>query len=255
MRSMKNISTNETVQIAQCPVCSAVTTHMYYMQDADTLKRSKWYSCSCGIIWQAGEIEEPKYDAKYYERYKEGGEKYKIACRYPVDVYAPLIEECVYGRRMLQVGVTNPYQLQYFGERGWIPYGVDLHNTLEVHPRLTTGDFMTVEFPKHIKFNLIWVYHTFECFTKPVDFLSKCLDLMPEDGILFIATPDTDFVNTRSTSGFVHWKTENRILWNSRSLTSSLQKLGLNVIMCRRNYEARFPALDDIHVIAQKRFF
>jgi hypothetical protein len=252
---MKNIVNNDVVEVAQCPICEAVTTHMYYMQDADSKVRSKWYSCSCGIVFQAGKADF-KYDEKYLNRYKDGGKKYESACRYPVQVYAPIIEESVYGRRMLQVGVTNPYQLAEFKRRGWLAYGIDKNEAVTESHRMFKGDFLTYEFPKDLKFNLIWLYHIFEEMSNPLNFLSKCFDLMPEDGIMFIATPDTDFINTRSTSGFQHWKAgHNQIMWNRRSLTSYLEKLGLNVIMCRRNYEARFPVLDDIHVIAQKRFF
>lgn len=255
-KSKESINTpQDTVEIAQCPVCKSVTTLMYYMQNSETKKKSKWYSCSCGVVWQT-DPPSAKYDKKYYERFKEGGKKYEEACRYPIDVYAPFIEELVYSRTMLQVGMPTPHQVQSFKERGWVTYAIDKNESFKNTDRIIVGDFETYKFSEDSKYDVIWMYHTLECFSNPIESLSKCVDLLSEGGILFIATPDTDFINTRSSGGFIHWKPEyNRIMWNIRSLSSALERLGFNVVLARRNYEARFPAQDDLHLIAQKRYF
>lgn len=244
----------ERVEIATCDVCQAVTTHMYFMQDSETKQKSRWYNCACGVTWNAGECKEP-YDKAYYEKYKEGGKKLESSAKYPIQVYAPLMEEMMYGRKVLEVGHTNPYQAEAFAERGWIPYSIDKNTHFTNSERFIAGDFETHDFGEE-KFNLIWIYHTVECFKDPKQTLIKCFNLLPEDGILFLATPDTDFIHTRSSSGFVHWKPQtNRLMWNRPSLVSYLEKLGFNIVMSRRNYEHRFPAVDDCHVVAQKKFF
>lgn len=253
-KSSKNME-QDAVEIAQCPVCKSVTTLLYYMQNSDTKKRSKWYSCSCGVVWQTDEPS-GKYDRKYYERYKDGGKKYEEACKYPVYVYAPIIEELVYSRKMLQIGMNTPYQAEAFRERGWVTYSIDKNKDFKDSERLIVGDFEERVFGTSDKYDVVWAYHTIECFSKPIESLSKCLDLLSEGGILFIATPDTDFINTRSSGGFIHWQPEyNRIMWNIRSLSSALERLGFDIVLARRNYEARFPAQDDLHLIAQKRYF
>lgn len=244
----------ETVDVASCPICSSVTTHMYYMQDAETKIRSKWYSCHCGVIWQMGEPKEP-YDQKYFDRYKDGGKKYASAVKYPVQVYMPLIEELMYGRRVLEVGHTSPYQVETMKERGWVPTTIDKNPCFTPSDTFIVDDFETHDFGDQ-KFNLIWLNHTLECFSNPKESLTKCFSLLPEDGILVIMTPDTDFLHTRSSSGFIHWKPQtNRLMWNGSALTSYLERLGFQTIMCRRNYEHRFAAQDDIHGIWQKKFF
>lgn len=244
----------ETVAVAACPICSSVTTHVYYMQDAESKERSKWYNCSCGVTWSLGDPKEP-YNRAYYERYKTGGKKYESAVKHLIRVYLPIIEESMYGREVLEVGHTNPYQVEEFAERGWIPYSIDKNTGLEASDRLIVDDFETHDFGDK-KFNLIWMVDTLECFKDPAKALSKCLGLLTEDGILFLSTPDTDFINTRSSSGFVHWKpTMNRLMWSSRALTSYLEKLGFNIIVSRRNYEHRFAAQDVVHLTVQRKFF
>ena len=111
-------------------------------------------------------------------------------------------------------------------------------------------------FPENVKYNLIWIYHTLECFLNPIVSLDLCAKILAEDGVIFIASPDTDFINIRSNSCFIHWKhDQNYIMWNKRAITKQMELLGFNTILCRSNYENRFPVWDDFHLIAQKRFF
>jgi SAM-dependent methyltransferase len=242
------------LKVAECPICASVVSHVYFMQDAKTKRQSKWFSCSCGIVWQDSKPT-MVYDKKYWDKCNDACNKIRPAFQYPVRLYAPLIEELMYGRKVLQVGCPNPYQSEAFAERGWITYSIDKNQSLPASDRHYVGDFETHDLPEN-SFNMIWIYHTLECFTDPMAALAKAKRLLTEDGILFIGTPDTDFINTRSSSGFVHWKPDmNHMMWNRRSLTRQLENLGFSVIMARQNYEQRFPVWDDCHIIAQKKFF
>lgn len=251
---MKNNKKVTEIKSDSCPICTSVTTHIYFMRDSDSKIESKWYNCSCGVTWQITDVKEP-YDKKYFERYKDGGKKYESAVKYSIQVYMPLIEELIYGRRVLEIGHTSPYQLESFIERGWVPTTIDKNMHFTPNDKFIVDDFEKHNFGDK-QFNLIWLNHTLECFKDPKRALSKCFDLLPEDGVIVIMTPDTDFINTRSSSGFIHWKPQtNRLMWNGSSLNSYLEKLGFQTIMCRRNYEHRFASQDDIHGIWQKKFF
>jgi predicted SAM-dependent methyltransferase len=157
---------------------------------------------------------------------------------------------------MLEVGAVTHHQSEEFRRRGWITYTIDKNTCFNSTERRIVGDFETHEFNEKAKVNMVWMYHTLECFDKPKESLKKAFTVLKEDGILFIATPDTDFINTRSSAGFPHWKADqNHIMWNKRSLVSHLESLGFVIILCRSNYEIRFPYKDDFHLIAQKRFY
>lgn len=223
------------------------------MQCGKTGKKSKWHSCACGIIFQK---DKPKgeYGLKYLTEHIEAGQKYRDSAQYPIRLYLPLIEELIYGRKALVVGTPTFHQVDALKDRGWVTHSIDKNEALTATNRHIVGDFETHEFTQ--QFNLIWMYHTLECFTDPSASLRKCFTLMPEDGIIFIATPNTDFVYTRASSAFVHWKEDNNnIMWNIRSLNKEMDKLGFVNIMARSNYEHRFIAIDDLHAIYQKKFF
>lgn len=241
--------------IGTCPICSSYVSHIYYMQDSTTKVRSVWYSCACGVVFQS---KKPQfiYDKNYKEKFDEHDLKLKDSFAYPIKIYSPLIEELIYGRKVLIIGHETSHQENELKERGWITYSIDKNESNTPSEYLFVGDFESYEFNPNLKFNMIWLYHTLECFHDPIKSLDKCKSLLAEDGIIFIASPDTDFINTRSSSRFIHWKQDmNYLMWNRRSLSSHLEKLGFNVILARQNYEHRFPYWDDLHIIAQRRFF
>lgn len=244
--------TEEVVSIKPCPICGSFTLNTHYMQDADTKVRSVWYHCQCGVVWNDKPSEYVKGDIN---RYKAGGKKYEDSCRFPVHVYCPIIEEAVYGRKVLEVGHTQPHTLQALAERGWVTMSVDKNPDYEDTEAHLVEDIELTDPDEDFKVDLVWMDQSLEKLDKPKETLRKIFDLLTEDGILFIATPDTDFIYTRSSSNFNHWKPENKIMWNRRSLTSYLETLGFNIIVCRKNQEHRFTATDTLHIVAQKKFF
>ena len=226
----------EELSVSKCPICASYVCHAYYMQDSKSNKKSKWFSCSCGVVYNSQKPSRPSKEPQKYNIHKV--QEYQ----YPVRIYSPLIEELIYGRRVLIINPDNSYQEEAFKERGWVPTVIK--------------DFETHQFSEVTKYNLIWLYHSLESMLNPVGSLELCKKILAEDGILFIGAVDTDFINTRSSSCFIHWKhDQNFIMWNRKSITSHLEKLGFNVILARQNYEHRFPYWDDIHLIAQKKFF
>lgn len=242
-------------RLSTCPVCNSYVCHMYFMQNADTKIQSKWFSCSCGIVFQDKKPDKI-YDADYLKALNKNDEKLRDAYQYPIRIYAPVIEELLYGRRALLVGHVTDHQHKAFEERGWVTHSIDKNKALKASPGLIVDDFETFEFEDTIRYNLIWFYQTLECMIDPLAALKRCSSLLTEDGILFIASPDTDFIHTRGSTGFIHWKPDmHNLMWNRRSLSSYLEKLGFTVIMARQNYERRFPIWDDLHLIAQRKFF
>ena len=253
-KEASNLQLDE-ISLGTCPVCSSYISHIYFMRDSKTKVQSKWYSCACGIVWQ-NKNPDMIYDIKYWEKYAQFDKKLKDSYQYPVRIYSPIIEELIYGRKVLLVGRVNSHQENIFAERGWVPYSIDKNMGQPSSDRLILSDFESYIFEPLIKFNMIWIYHTLECFLDPMKALAKCKSLLAEDGILFLGTPDTDFIHTRGSSGFIHWKPDmNYLMWNKRSITSYLEKLGFNIILARQNYEHRFPYWDDLHLIAQRKFF
>lgn len=249
---------------AKCPICGLHTTFTYYIEENDT-KAIHWYQCLCGVIFQ---LDDPKgkhlFSKKIEERMKGN---FEHACKQ----YAPLIEELTYGRKILEVGHGDVlYNLEAFARRGWLTWGIDKDERTTPRPNLYRGDFNSFDFSppiegleEHVneeiadmKFNLIWANQVIEENTDPLQFLRKTYFDLEEEGVLFLGTPDIDFIHKTGLGNFIHWdKCRNKLLWSERALKRELERIGFKIIMCRRNYSSRFSTHYDIHIIAQKNYF
>ena len=253
----------------KCPICGVETNYSYCMMDGKTNEESIWMRCQCGVCFQAELPNGNIYDKNYIANLAEGKQA-KDRYEYMLRLYAPLIEELTYGRMMLEVGFCVPYILKAFEERGWLTWAIDVNPTLTGKGNIYNGDFLTYDFSlqsdaiKEItgeskisrKFDLIWMGHTIEHFPDPITALNKAYDLLDPKGVMFISTPDIDFINKTGLSGFPHFKKkEHNILWSEMALKRELERIGFKIIMMRRNFSSRFMSWYDLHCIAQKNYF
>ena len=254
-KKKNEVSSLEEILVENCPACQRYICQAYYMQDGTTKKRSKWFHCSCGIVKQS-KSPEGKFNQAYYDKHSRATEKVRAEWEYPIRIYAPIIEELMYGRRVLLLGVDNHFQHEAFAERGWVPTTIDKNSRYADSNDFIADDFETHKFPSETKYNLIWIYGTLENLADPVASIACCKELLAEDGVIFIASADTDFIHTRSNTLFINWKADyNYVMWNKRAISNHMETLGFNTILCRSNYEPRCPYRDDFHGIWQKRFF
>jgi len=237
----------EREHIKCCPVCTRPCAESINI----TNDNSFWHRCSCGVIFQDDPPDKSVYDHEYKEKYEEMKES-EHRCIQAASVYCPIIEDMTMQRKILEVGCNTLDNKKYFNDRGWVYFGVDVNDDIEENNRIIKGDFECYDFGK-AKFDVIWMSHVFEHFLNPVAALEKCSELLSGNGIMFIATPDTDWINTLSVSGWGHWnKKEHYIFWNLRSLTKKLEELGFDVVLRRRNFSMRYTSWHDLHIIAQK---
>ena len=255
LKKKVDIIKEDELRVGDCPSCAAIISQCYYMVDKSTNKKSRWFSCRCGVVFNAQKPTKV-YDEKYWLEHNKYDAKQKDSYEYPIRIYAPIAEELVYGRRVLIVGRPNTYQEEAFRERGWVTTVIDKNTCMNESDNLIASDFETYQFPENIKYNMIWFYDVIECFSNPIGALELCKNIMPEDGLVFVSTPDTDLINTRSNSCFIHWKAdEHYVMWNKRSLSKHMDSIGFNTIMCRTNLEHRFNSWDNIHGLYQRCFF
>ena len=237
----------------QCPVCK-ITSNYIYRLTHDKDSESQWYRCTCGVIHQENLPTHDMYDSKYIGS-MVGAKDSQYVWIHAARIYAPLIEELTYGRKLLDVGFGIPNVMKFYEDRGWIVTGIDINSEYSEMNNVINENFEIKE-KFDDQYNLIWMSHVLEHFNDPVEVLKKAYDLLPEDGVLYIATPDIDFINKTGVSAYPHWKPkEHYIMWSERALKRELEKIGFKIITCRRNFTARFSSWYDIQLIAQKNYF
>jgi SAM-dependent methyltransferase len=261
------------IEPRRCPLCGVDTNYVYCIEDGrkgHEGEKSVWYRCQCGILFQEELPSNDIYDDKYIVNLADAKQA-KDRYGYYIRTYAPLIEDITYGRMMLEVGFCAPYILKNMEERGWLTWGIDINPALTGKGNLYKGDFVTYDFALPVNdpvlakeigptvqrtFDLIWMGHTLEHFENPIAALDKAYNLLDPKGVIFISTPDIDFINKTGVGGWPHFtKKEHYILWSEGALKRELERLGFKIIMCRRNFSSRFMSWYDIHCIAQKSYF
>jgi SAM-dependent methyltransferase len=269
---MKGIKESDKIYPRSCPICGVATNAVFRVGTGkDESSMALWYQCTCGVIFQSELPSHKVYDIKYQKDYL-AAKNIKSLQQHSCYTYAPIIEELTYGRMMLDVGFNLPYNMEAFDKRGWLTYGIDRNTQLEPGGNIYKGDFMTYDFSPNISkeqlkeltgesevkrtFDLIWMSHVLEHFSDPKAALKRCFDLLSETGVLYISTPDIDFINKQGVQGWGHWKKdEHYILFSERALNREAERIGFKTVMSRRNFASRFGAWWDIHAIYQKNYF
>ena len=241
----------EKVYPLECPICNISTNYVLSITD-DKEDNSIWYRCNCGVLFQKDLPAHDVYNDEYLNKYKEAKNVNEVLT-HTARTYAPLIEELTYGRKLLDVGFGLPNNMDYFAERGWIVKGIDVNKTFKNREDVIIGKFGSIELEDD--YNLIWMNHVIEHLDKPLEALKEAYNLMPEDGVIYIATPDIDFISKTGIGNWGHFKKrEHYVLWSERALVKELERIGFNIVMKRRNFNKRFVSYWDVHIIAQKSY-
>jgi len=239
-----------------CPVCGRPTVLAKAISETgDPKDAGLWYYCICGIIFNKDFPDpEPKTE-EYLKKYRDFKE-YELIAKQPVRIYAPIIEELTMGRKMLDIGFGTGKNMEYFKERGWVSFGIEKNKDTKETDRIIKDDFESTDKLYKSTYDLVWMSHVLEKFKDPLSALYKARELLQENGVLYIATPDIDFLYGKPSGEWTHWnKSDNHILWNTRSVKRELERIGFNIVMCRRNYYSRFGFYHDLHLIAQRIYF
>jgi len=106
------------------------------------------------------------------------------------------------------------------------------------------------------KFDLIWMGNVLESMEDPILALKRAYDLLDQKGVLYISTPDVDFINKTGISGWPHFKgKEHNVIWSEKALCRELERIGFKIVMSRRNFSSRFMKWFDLHIICERNYF
>lgn len=227
-----------------CPVCNSKVITKYDVTALDK-KEIEWGHCICGAIFHTKGIDKSFFDEKYLKAWQEIKglpERFDYLMR----VYLPLIEDLTYGRKFLDVGFTLNYHIKNLARRGWVATGIDL-----IENDYVIGDFEDYKFPD--KFDFINFGHCLETFLKPIEAIKKAYDLLDDNGVLMIATPNPEIIFTVGIGNFGHWDyKEKHIFISKQELENIARRVGFDIVLSRRNFSQRFIMYNDLHLILQK---
>lgn len=243
------------VYLRKCPISGKPTlSAVRVIEDGNEENIGLWYKSPAGVIFQSDKPDKRDKDVKYIEAHskvKENEEVYIHSAR----TYVNVIEELTYGRKLLDVGFCTPHVMDFFSKRGWISFGMDFNKDTEETDRIMKADFEKTTEIYERTYDLVWMSFVLEQFDDPLASLVKAHKVLQDDGVIFISTPDIDFLYNEPNS-WSHWRSgEHNIMWSEDALCRELEKIGFKIIVKRRNFASRFGYHHDLQIVAQKSFF
>lgn len=226
----------------ECPLCGENQGIMMRglardLEDGELfVARDRGYSfCNCRNIFftKYTNIDKSVYDERYCSRYSKGDTN-KLA-EYEINKYFPIFKkEKAEIKTFLEVGSISDTVLDYVKKENVEPMGIDLIKRESKH-RFIAGDFEYEYITK--KQDVIYASHVFEHFKNPGEILLKCRNILSDEGLLYIAMPDTFFINFEDGSP-LRWDwhvQEHHILWNMENFAEYAEEHGFKCILKERN--------------------
>lgn len=238
----------------KCPLCGENHPMMMKGLSQDIENRSlqmandRGYSfCNCRNIFYTDwkNIKMETYDEDYFKKYDFSDTK-KIATFEAKKFYEVIKHYNKDVNTIFEIGAVQDYVLDVCKERGMITAGIDLVNKTSKH-NVIHGNFE--DFKTDLKFDVIWASHVFEHFKDPTAQLKKCLSMLTPGGLLYVAMPDTFFIDFDNEKQ-IDWDwviQEHHILWNMNDFASFAEDLGFKCIYKERS--------TDLHEQVDKTWF
>lgn len=268
-RYMEKVNLQKRLAPQACPLCGElqdvlVNGHHHASKD-DTqtviIQQDLGYSfCNCRNIFYTdwSNMEQGVYDKDYYKKYDT--ENIRQAIRNLFYAYNPQILGNLptlgdtFKRAVLDIGSINPELLDCFSRQGFKTFGMDIHKHPLGDHKLIVSDFEKFDIGGNERFSVIWASHVVEHFKDPIAAVGKVHSILDEGGLLFVAMPDTYFIDWGSPYKWGHWHLkEHHILWDLDCFCELLEEKGFEIIMKRHNPETNMICLADMHILARKR--
>ena len=256
----------ETINDAQytsCPICGSEDGEPYYCADQAILGNSSfspaklWMKCSCCNnlyaynfpVWNMGEIN---------GHYTKKNEADILMPRNPLYIYCEIfnhIKEYTDGNSYLEVGVGNGEMLAVALEMGFDVSAVEIckddceNISAALGVDIVWSDFLKFDTEK--RFDIIIMGDILEHVSKPIDALQKAYDLLNDNGILWLSTPNYNSAFTRMRKfSDPMWNQKNHFTYFSyEGLKPFLDKVGFDV----KRYEVSNRYNGSMELILQKR--
>lgn len=171
--------------------------------------------CNCRNIFYTkwSNIDKTIYDKSYYDKYDS--ENLKAIAEKEIERLLPILKKLNPNiTTFLEIGSIQDYVLDHVASQGIKTTGLDIIPHKSNHD-LIVSDFEDYQLLKE-KYDVIHASHIFEHFKDPGKQLDKCKAMLNEGGLLYIAMPNTLFINFKKCNPLKwDWHVqEHHILWN-----------------------------------------
>jgi SAM-dependent methyltransferase len=244
MRTTPNIYCQELPKkfYQKCPLCGTEQPAMMKGLAADMengelfLARDKGYSfCNCKNIFYTDwkNINQDIYDDGYYAKYQ--CEDAKNLAELEVGKVSQIIRRFrPNAKTVLEFGAIHDYFMEAFHRRDFECCGTDILKRESRFPMMF-GNIDEMEPNQEWKKDVLWVSHVMEHVKDPLRALEKMKQMVTKGGVIYIAMPDTFFIDFDNPLMWDWVVTEHHILWGMDSFIEQCEELGFKCLWSERN--------------------
>ena len=264
---MMMTETKKRLAPQNCPLCGesqdiVVNGHITSKDDPTValIQKDRGYSfCNCRNIFYTdwSNMKQGVYDADYHKKYDTDNVQQmsrNIVAQYSAYIVENMpIRGDMFRRSILDIGSITCSILDCFVHLTYKTYGMDIHDHPFGNHELIVSDFETYDISKAPdKFSLIWASHVIEHFKDPVAAIKKMRQMVCDGGLLFVAMPDTYFIDFGKPYKWGHWHLdEHHTLWGLEDFCNLLNECGFDIIVKRHNPQIDLICIGDMHILAK----
>ena len=214
----------------------------------------KIFSCKdCGVQYLDPQLNDEELKKLYAENYYHawgvsGTSENQITRqmkRATFQLRMALIHQFVRFGKVLDVGCATGYFLEVAKEAGYEPFGVEFSNYSSQMAKRLFGDdsifcgtLEQCDFPD-LMFDVIAMSDFIEHVKDPIVTLTKASQLLKNDGVIMIMTPNTNTLSNKLMGKrWTHYKLEHFYYFNLSSLQILAEKCGLEVAYFEKSKKA-----------------
>ena len=178
-----------------CPICNSPSKKLFLANDF--ISKDEFSICVCDQCGVGFTFPQPTDINRYYPQDYRHFAKFtrwflQLLYRRQVKKW---VKKIGFTGNALEVGCGNGWMLNALSEQGWKVVGYERNNeqatrvTAETGHEVRSGDLSLI---KDEKFDLILLFNVLEHLSDPVTALQQCSQLLTEQGVLIINTPNLD---------------------------------------------------------------
>lgn len=229
----------------KCPLCNEMQPIMirglsHDLENAEIyITYDMGYSfCNCFNIFFTSwdNIDKRMYDELYFKKYDTPNIK-KIAL-YEIEKFFGLFKKFNPDiKSFFEIGAISDDVLDYVKGKGLEVSGIDICRHPSKH-QVTNCDFEQY-YTTGEQYDVIFASHVFEHFRNPKRQLQKCFKMLNEGGLLYVAMPDTYFINFSGGNPYQwDWNVrEHYILWGMDSFIEFAEPIGFKCMLAERGLD------------------
>lgn len=227
-----------------CHICNTTTSNTLFNIKYPEFRYPGIFSIreckECGLLYNSPRLDDKNlsrlYDQNYYFFNRSDSAEFKRI----INIYkrsVALVKESIKSKKVMEIGSAKGYLLAVLAKLGWETFGVEISKTAAEYAKTKFGiDCFTgtledyLKQPRKKKYPLVLAIDLIEHVPYPAKFISDITNVVEDNGILIIDTPNGEAHNIKTLQkSFPGFNPFHIYLFSIKNITMLLEKNGFVV--------------------------